>query len=109
MNHKIIKQHKNLFLNREEYVIEIESEANPSFEDAKKSIGKENSDELVIVKKIANKFGRKTFIAEVVVYNSLDAKNNVETIPKKVRKKMQEDAKAAEAAKAQEIKPGVSA
>jgi len=89
---KIIKQEKNPFLEREELTIEINSEAAPSEEEVKKTIGKD--EKLIVVKKVNTNFGRKKFIAEAVVYESEEAKKKVETVPQKVRKKMAEEEKA---------------
>jgi ribosomal protein S24E len=104
MEQKIIKQEKNPFLNREELVIEIKSDITPSFDEVKKIIGKDEN--LIVVKKVETNFGKKVFTADAVVYESAEAKDKIETIPKKVRKKMEEDKKAAdEAAKAEADAP----
>lgn len=94
---KIIKQEKNPFLDREEITIEIASEAAPNSDEVKKLVGKDV--ELTVVKNIQGNFGKKVFIAEVVVYDNAEAKKKIETIPKKVRKKMEADKKAEEDAK----------
>ena len=96
MESKIIKQEKNPFLERDEIVIEILNETAPSFEDVKNVLGKE--DDLVVVKKIDGNFGKRIFMAEIFVYDSKEAKEKIETIPKKVRKKMAEEKKAADVA-----------
>ena len=96
MEHKIIRKEKNPFLGREEFLIEIKSTLNPVEEDIKKMVGKDP--ELAIVKKITNNFGRHNFSADVIVYESAEAKQRVETVPKKVRKQMEEDKKKAEEA-----------
>jgi ribosomal protein S24E len=99
MEMKIISQKKNPFLHREEFVLNLQSEKNPSFEEVKKTLGK--NDALTIVKEIKGNFGAATFNAEVVVYDSEEGKNKVEKISRKQRKKLAEEAKkAAEAAKA---------
>jgi ribosomal protein S24E len=95
---KILKQEKNPFLEREEIVIEFQQDTTPSFEEVKQTIGKDPV--LTVVKKVNTNFGRKTFLAEAVVYNTIEAKKKIEVIPKKLKKKMQEEEKAAaEAAK----------
>ena len=85
MESKIIHQEKNPFLHREEFIIEFKSESNPSFDDIRKVLGKD--DELVVVKKINSNFGRKSFTAETVVYDSKESKEKIETSPKKIKKK----------------------
>ncbi|MBU2576235.1 MAG: hypothetical protein KKF50_00760 [Nanoarchaeota archaeon] len=98
METKIIKQEKNPFLEREEIVMEISSETAPSFEDVKTVLGKDAN--LTVVKRIDGNFGKQTFTAEIFVYDNEEAKSKIETIPKKIRKKMAEESKAvADAAK----------
>jgi len=92
MESKIIKQEKNPFLQREEIVLEIKSEAAPSFEEIKKQIGKDEN--IVVIKKVNSNFGTQTFTAEVFVYDSAEARKKVETIPQKIRKKLAEEEKS---------------
>lgn len=94
---KIIKQEKNPFLEREEIIMEINSEVAPNSEEVKKMVGRDI--DLTVVKKILGNFGKKVFVAEVVVYDNIEAKKKIETIPKKVRKKIEEDMKSEEDAK----------
>jgi len=104
MVHKILKQEKNPLLHRETYTIEIESASNPSFEDVRKIINKD--EKLVVVQGVKSNFGRSSFIASALVYDSEEAKDKVEYIPRKIRKKLQEQAKKAEDEKAKaEAKP----
>lgn len=100
MEAKILKQEENLFLKRVEYTVEVKSKSNPCEEDIKKFLGKDV--ELTIVRTISSNFGKNSFLADVVVYDSAEAKEQVVTIPKKVRKQMEEDRKKAEAAKKKE-------
>lgn len=102
METKIIEEKKNPFLERTEIALEIKSDAAPSAEEVKTEIGKDA--ELTVIKKINTNFGRQTFVVEAVVYDNAEAKEKVETVPQKVRKKMEADKKAAEeeAAKAAE-------
>ena len=97
METKIIKQEKNPFLKREEIVIEIITEVAPSSDEIKKIIGKDV--DLTVVKKIQGYFGKKVFVAEAVIYDNAEAKKKIETIPKKVRKKIEADRKTEEDAK----------
>jgi ribosomal protein S24E len=95
MEAKIIKQTKNVLLKRTDYVLEIKSNANPGEEAIKDFLGKDK--DLTIVQKITSNFGKNTFMAEAVVYDSKESKTQVVTIPKKVRKEMEEVKKKAEA------------
>lgn len=97
METTIIKQEKNPFLEREEIIIEIVAEVAPSSDEVKEIVGKDAN--LTVVKKIQSHFGKKIFIAEVVVYDNIESKNKIETIPRKVKKKIEADKKAEEAAK----------
>ncbi len=94
METKIISQEKNPFLQRDEIILNIKSDSTPRIDEIKKEIGRE--DELVVVKRVNSNFGRKEFIADIFVYDNLGAKEKIEVIPKKVRKKMEEEKKAAE-------------
>jgi len=94
METKIVKKEKNPFLQREEIVMEINSETAPSIDDIKKSLGKDEN--LIIVRRINGNFGKKISSAEIVVYENEEAKREVEVIPKKVRKKMAEEKKKVE-------------
>ena len=96
MKIKIIKQEKNPFLEREELTIEITSESAPSSSEVITELGKDKA--LTIVKKINTNFGRQTFLTELVVYDNPEAKEKIETIPQKVRKKMATEKKAEEEA-----------
>ncbi len=71
----------------------LESTA-PSASEVVTELGKDEA--LTVVKKINTNFGRQTFLTELVVYNSAEAKEKIETIPQKVRKKMAAEKKAAE-------------
>ena len=92
MNSKIIKQEKNPFLKREEITLEIKNPNTPNEEEVKTAIGKDPT--LTVIKKINTNFGNQTFQAEAFVYETQEAKNKIETIPQKIRKKMETDEKA---------------
>lgn len=83
---------KNDLLQREELAIEIQSHSNPTEAEIKEYVGK--PEELVVIKKIKNNFGKHKFTAEVFVYESEEARKKNETIPQKIRKKMEAEAKA---------------
>ena len=93
---KIITQEKNPFLDREEILMDISSEVTPTFEEIKKQIGKD--EKLIVIKKINTNFGKKKFLVELVIYNTIESKNKIETVPKKVRAKIAEEEKAKEEA-----------
>ena len=98
MESKTIKEFKNLSLNRTEYLLDVKADKNPSKAEI---IDLLKSDaELTVVRKIEGSFGKDVFRVDVVVYKSAEDKKRVETIPRKVRKKLAEEAKkAAEANK----------
>lgn len=95
MEIKITKENKNILLMRTEYTLEITSDNNPGEEAIKDFLGKDK--DLTIVRTIVSNFGKKTFLADVIVYDSAEAKEKVIMIPKKVRKEMEEAKKKAEA------------
>ncbi len=86
---KIQKQFKNLLLLREEYSLKIESDTNPTFANVKEALKKEG--DLTIVKNVRGGFGNNNFNAEVIVYDSQEAKDKVEKISRKARKKLKEE------------------
>jgi len=95
MESKIISQQKNPFLEREEFVIEIKSESGvPKKEEIVADLGK--NPELTIVRRVNTKFGRRTFSADVIVYDNAEAKGKYLVIPKKVKKKMEAERVAEE-------------
>ena len=103
MKLNIIKQEKNPFLQREEFMIEISSDSVPSESEVISEFKKDET--LTVIKKINTNFGRQVFLTEIVVYDNIEAKEKIETIPQKVRKKMEADKKAekeAEKKKAEE-------
>jgi len=120
METKIIKQEKNPFLQREEITIKIKNPNTPNAEEVKTAIGKNttkstNSKEseasenlgflgkdpaLTIIKKINTNFGKQTFTVEAVVYDNIEAKNKIETIPQKIRKKLEAEEKTEKEAEA---------
>jgi len=98
MKTKILTQTKNPFMEREEFTLEITNEVAPNFDEVKTELKKDA--DLTVVKKVNTNFGRQTFVVEAVVYDNKEAMKKVETIPVKIRKKMEADEKAAaEAAK----------
>ena len=97
MEAKILNENKNVLLKRTEYTVEISSDANPGEESIKDFLGKDK--DLTIVRTISSNFGKKSFIADVIVYDSKEAEEQIVTIPKKVRKEMEEAKKKAEAEK----------
>lgn len=96
MESKIIKQNKNLFLEREEIIIEIKNSVTPTFDEVKTEIGKPA--ELIVIKKINTNFGKQSFMIEAVVYDNVEAKEKIETVPQKVKKKIEAEKKDQEKA-----------
>lgn len=97
MKSEIVNQAKNPFLRREELILKITSKSAPSKTEVKKEIGEDEN--LIVIKKINTSFGRQTFIVEAVIYDNIEAKEKIETIPQKIREKMAADKKAEEEAR----------
>ena len=93
MEAMIIKQEKNAYLKREEYLIEIVSETNPVESEIVEFVGKDK--ELTTIEKISSQFGKQIFKVEVFVYEDSQAKKEIQTISQKVRKKIEEEKKKA--------------
>lgn len=88
---KIITENKNTSLGRIEYVLEAESINNPTKQEVIDFL-KGDSD-LIVIKEIKGTFGKNIFDIIVFVYENKDIKEKVETITRKQRKKLIEDAK----------------
>ena len=69
---KIKNNKRNELFNRQELIIEIESEKNPGYAEVKKIISKEigKPEENIEVLRVKGKFGRNVFNSEVYVYDS---------------------------------------
>ncbi|MFH1452188.1 MAG: hypothetical protein ABIF88_03380 [archaeon] len=105
METKIIESKKNPFLEREEIVFEVKSDVTPKISDIKKTLGKDEN--LIDVRKINSNFGRHTFIVEIFAYDNLEAREKIEVIPKKIKKKIASEKKEkqiAEKKAAEEVK-----
>ena len=100
MESKITKREKNPFLHREEIEMEVLNNISPSFAEVKKIIG--GDENLIVVKKVEGNFGRQSFSAQALVYENEEAKNKIEVVPKKVRKKQAEEKRLIEEKKAAE-------
>ena len=98
MTHEIISQKKNPILNREEFVMTVVSEKNPTKKEIVELL--KSDDGLTIVKKISGSFGKGTFDVEAVVYASKESKDNIEVIGRKIKRKLAEEAKKASEVKA---------
>jgi len=89
MKTKIVQQKKNPFLEREEFLIEIVANSTPTESEINEELGKD--DDLTIIRKINTNFGIHKFIADVIVYDTKEAKEKNLILPQKVRKKMEEE------------------
>lgn len=94
MKSKITEQKKNDFLGRTEFMLEIEKESAPTKQEIIAELGKD--EKLTVVNKVYSYFGKKTFLANVFVYDNEEMKNKYMIIPKKIRDQMEKDRKEAE-------------
>ncbi len=95
---EIKKQEKNKILDREEFNIEVTASNNPKKEEIITFLKKDP--ELCVIKEIQGNFGRDMFEVEVFVYDSIEAKEKTEYIPRKIRAKLAEEKKKQEEARA---------
>ncbi|MGK0208799.1 MAG: ribosomal protein S24E [Patescibacteria group bacterium] len=93
MKTTIISQNKNLFLNREEYMLEVSGHHTPTEAEIVADLGKDAN--LTVVRRINRGFGAGSVVADIIVYDSLEAKEKNLVLPKKVRAKMEADRLAA--------------
>lgn len=87
----IIEEKINPLLKRKELILRIESNNNPKKEEIITLL--KEKPEVVVIKKIKGNFGKNVFDVEVFIYENEDAKNKFEYIPKKIRKKLEEEKK----------------
>ncbi len=80
------KERNNVLMNRKEFKLLVEAEVTPSKQEVTRLIASETkkSEDLVVVKKIKSKFGRKTFLIIAFVY---DSKEEMDKIEKKKKEK----------------------
>jgi len=90
MAEKIIQEKQNPLLKRKEIRMIIESEKNPSMQEASKILSEKFKalEENIAVNLIKGKFGRKTFLVSANIYETKKDKEYIEPKPK--RKKVQE-------------------
>ncbi len=101
---EIQRDFKNLLLGRREIVGVIAGESNPGFDKAKEELVNKLKveKELVVIKKLGSKFGRKEFVVDAFVYNSAGDKDRIEKI---IIAKKTKDEKPAEEKKDETKKP----
>lgn len=92
----VSKDFKNELLDRREVEIIVEREHNPGLEGAKKAIMEKfgAGEDLVAVKKLFSKFGKKEFIIDAFIYHSKEAKEKTEVKEKIKGKKEEKPAEA---------------
>jgi ribosomal protein S24E len=96
-----IKNHtKNPLLYREEFTLEIVSENNPQKGEILEFLKK--NPEACVIKEIRGNFGRNVFRVIVFAYDTPEAKEKTEYLPRKLKKKLEEEKKKAEETKGQD-------
>ena len=90
----MIKQIENKLLKRKEVIFEIESESNPGLSKIKSEIAQltKSQEDLVVIKSLKSSFGNKKFLAEALVYNSLEDKNKIEPAIKQIKNQPKQEA-----------------
>jgi ribosomal protein S24E len=94
---KIKSEIKNELFNRQEFVLEVESEINPGFEEMRKKISEKlkKPEEVIEVYNIKGSFGSKTFEIYAHVY---DSNEDLEKSVQKTKKQRDEEKKVADEA-----------
>lgn len=82
MEISIKKQKVNAFFERSELVVEASDSATPSYASIKAEVAKKLKvgEEVVVVKKVEQQFGKQEVLADVLVYNSPEALKKYEMI-----------------------------
>ncbi len=85
----IIQDKKNLLFNRKEVKVLVESVKTPSKDDALNIISTnfKSDPQKIIIENVKGKFGRKTFLIDAKIYNSIEDKEKIESHNKKKIKK----------------------
>jgi small subunit ribosomal protein S24e len=99
---EILQNKKNNLLHREEVVISLESKSTPSKNEVIKEVSEKMKKpaENIVIEKIDGKYGERKVKIYAKIYDELKFRDKFETIPRKIKKKIAEEAKkAAEAAK----------
>jgi small subunit ribosomal protein S24e len=102
----IQEKKENPLLNRTEIKGNIEfDDITPSNVKLSESLAKETKKEinLIIVKSIYTNFGQKLADFEAIIYDNAESRDKVEMLTKHIKKKMEEDRKKSEEAKAAEV------
>mgnify|MGYP002642327326 CR=1 FL=1 len=102
----IQEKKENPLLNRTEVKGSIEfDDITPSNVKLAESLAKETKKDinLIVVKSIYTNFGQKLADFEAIIYDNMEAKDKIEMLTKHIKKKMEEDRKSAEEAKAAEV------
>ncbi len=102
---KLIQDKQNPLLKRKEVKIIIEAEKNPTMQEASKSVAEKFkiAEEVVAVKQIKGKFGRKTFLISAHIYDNKEDKEKIE--PKSKKKKGKEEKPAEQPAEENKEEP----
>jgi len=105
---KIKKDLKNELMKRQELVVEIQAEKNPTYEETKKQIAEQlkKPEENIDIKTIKGSFGKKTFRAKAYIYDSKQDLENMKKLEltKKQRKEKNKPAEPSEEKTAEETK-----
>ncbi len=89
---EIKKDFRNELLGRKEMHLVVNSDSNPGFQGAIKSIAEKLKieEDRIVVNNVINRFGSKSFLIDFFVYDSAENKNKIEP-----KKKMKKEAKPA--------------
>ena len=84
------KDFKNNLLKRRELSLVIDSDKNPGMASVAKTISEKfkSAEDVIVVKNLDSRFGRKSFFVEAFIYDSVADKARIE--PKKKEKKKAE-------------------
>jgi len=101
----ILEHKKNVLLDREEVILLINADVTPSMKQTSELISNKfkSSADNIVVEKINGQFGSKQFKVYAKIYNNLKSKEKYETISRKQRKKLIEDAKKTEEQKSKQV------
>ena len=109
---QIIQEKNNLLLKRKEVEATVDSAATPSKTEIAKLVGEhfKKDENCIVVDEVKTSFGTKQALIKAKVYDNIESKNKFETVSRKQKAKIAEEAKKAEeeaVKKAEEAKEAV--
>jgi len=95
MESETVKDVRNEFLKRREVEVVIDNHGNPGLKESKKVIVEKfkGSEPVIVIKHLGSEFGKKEFVIDAFIYDSVEDLKNIEPRNKKEEARLAEEAK----------------